>query len=123
MLICVSFVILCQMNEDDKVFKYIATDLYDYTLSEWLNTNEAKRLSDEAWMETAAVLIKDLLQALEYLHTREEPILHRDLKVDVEHARNVLDYMNISIILGKRFVQLCMGCIYINFVLVCIDYI
>ncbi|KAI0242889.1 Serine/threonine-protein kinase/endoribonuclease IRE1, partial [Lamellibrachia satsuma] len=68
------------MNEDDKVFKYIATDLYDYTLSEWLNTNEAKRLSDEAWMETAAVLIKDLLQALEYLHTREEPILHRDLK-------------------------------------------
>ena len=67
------------MFEEDNDFTYIAYELCDYTLQEWLSKDDLHH--SEEWGPTALVLIKDLLCSLAYLHSRDPKILHRDIKV------------------------------------------
>ena len=65
------------MVDYDKEFTYIACQLCDYTVEEWLKEEGLHPPGD--WGPTAAGLTRDLLCGLDYLHS--EKILHRDIKV------------------------------------------
>ena len=67
------------MRDKDKDFTYIATELCDHRLDEWLK--EVDLHPPGEWGPTASGLTKDLLSGLAYLHSRNPKILHRDVKV------------------------------------------
>ena len=74
------------MAEYDKDFTYIACQLSDYTLDEWLRKEELHPPGN--WADTAARLTKDLLCGLHHLHSGK--ILHRDLKVSFRFVTGVI---------------------------------
>jgi len=70
------------MIDKDKDFTYIATELCDHRLDEWLKEVDLPGVHPPGhWGPTSSGLIKDLLGGLAYLHSRNPKILHRDVKV------------------------------------------
>ena len=69
------------MVETDTVgYCYIAMELCDFTVEEWLQQKHVKEEKD--WSKKAAHLVEGLLSGLKYMHTLEpDNILHGDLKV------------------------------------------
>ena len=62
------------MVDEDEEFIFIALNLYDFTLDDWIKKKGVTS-------EQACDLVEGLLKGLEYLHGME--MLHRDLKVSV----------------------------------------
>ena len=65
------------VEDDGHGFTYIATELCEYTLNEWLD-NERKA-KGKTWSKHTPSLVKDVLSGLSFLKRKD--ILHRDLKV------------------------------------------
>ena len=71
-------IILLQMVEKDDTYTYIATELCDCNVEQWLNKKE---LHKEVWSKQAAGFVQNILSGLNYMHTLKKPILHKDIKV------------------------------------------
>ena len=83
-------IILLQGMESDETFTYIATELCDFNVKQWLDEEEVKQLNAKDWSKQAAGFVKDILSGLHHLHTLS--IVHRDIKV--QHIF-ILYYMRI----------------------------
>ena len=62
-------------QESDPTFSYLILDLCEETLEQYV-----KDQSQEKLVKNAAFIIRQILDALDDLHRKPEPVLHRDLK-------------------------------------------
>ena len=69
------------MAEEANGQMYIATSLCDYTLDQWLT--EVMKQPD--WNNLISERVKDLLQALKYLH-KHQTVLHCDITASFIHS-------------------------------------
>lgn len=74
---------------EDENFGYLALQLCEYTLEEYIRNNDESLLRNE--------LIKQVLESLTVLHCQNPPILHRDLKpqnvlIDVTGRARLADF-------------------------------
>ncbi|XP_055085059.1 serine/threonine-protein kinase/endoribonuclease IRE1-like isoform X3 [Periophthalmus magnuspinnatus] len=76
-------------NAEDQNFGYLALQLCEYTLEEYLRDNDNPSLKKS--------LIRQFLDSLKVLHSQKPPILHRDLKpqnvlIDVKGRARLSDF-------------------------------
>ena len=69
------------MVEEDEKYTYIATQLCDCTVKEWLEKKEVTELNEKDWSKQAAGFVQDMLSGLAYMHSKG--IVHKDLKVQI----------------------------------------
>ena len=70
------------VDKDKDKYSYIATELCDFTVEQWLEQTEVKELPEKDRSKKVTHLVKGLLRGLDYMHTSKPcKILHRDIKV------------------------------------------
>ena len=73
-----------QMVEEDRLdrYSYIATELCDFTIEQWIEQPEVKAMAEKDWSKQASALLEGFLCGLDHMHTHKpHSIVHRDLKV------------------------------------------